>query len=149
MAPANLPSHSEYYESDPVKEIRKGLKERRDAAAAERDRQAELVAMYDKLIAEEDRRSGIPVPSQSGDASPMVQGGLADLILAALKDKEGTVDLLKAIGHNWAALREADVPGRSINFALVGLQKRGLAEKQPNGVWRLTAEGRKRSEAPR
>jgi hypothetical protein len=143
-----------------VRDIRKGLKERLDAALAERERQSKLVSMLEDLMAEEERRAEqerVAVAAAQLAATPPPEAkqvaddttGLADLILPALFEGPHSVGDLKRIGAAWSPLKQAEVPGRSINFALVGLQKRGLVRKLNNGSWELTDAGRTHVEIQR
>jgi 2-phospho-L-lactate guanylyltransferase (CobY/MobA/RfbA family) len=137
-----------------VRDIRKGLKERLEAALAERDRQSKLVHMLEELMAEEERRAEQDrlATAAAQLAPPESQhiaedgGGLADLVLPALANAPLSVGDIKRIGEDWPPIKEAEVPGRSINFALVGLQKRGLVHKRVDGKWEITHAGRARIE---
>jgi len=72
-------------------------------------------------------------PSNSGR-------GLADLLIRLLKAGPMTLDELKNAGAGWPLLQGKDQPGRSLNFALVGLQKGGHVRRLENGAWALACD---------
>jgi hypothetical protein len=64
--------------------------------------------------------------------------GLADLLIRLLKAAGPmTLEELKEAGAGWPLLQGKDQPGRSLNFALVGLQKGGHVKRLQNGTWAL------------
>jgi hypothetical protein len=48
-----------------------------------------------------------------------------------------TLEELKNAGAGWPLLQGKDQPGRSLNFALVGLQKGGHVKRLESGAWAL------------
>lgn len=66
--------------------------------------------------------------------------GLADLLIRLLKGGPMTLEELKNAGAGWPLLQGKEQPGRSLNFALVGLQKGGHVKRLENGAWAVAFE---------
>jgi hypothetical protein len=68
---------------------------------------------------------------------PANGASLSDHLLQALASGPKTLEQLKEIGAHWFPADSNKLPGRAINFALVGLQKGRHVQRLENGAWKL------------
>jgi hypothetical protein len=100
------------------------------------ERRAKILALFED---EEQRWSNLePSLFDASRRDDKESVSLSDIILTALSHgRAWSTDEFKkvAIVNHWPVDRNA--PGRSLNMALVGLQRRGQVEKLETGEWRL------------
>jgi hypothetical protein len=97
------------------------------------------------LIMQENERFAPPLFSVQPQEEERT--ALTTIIINALRHKpKATLEEIKQITENSGYDFGDKKPGRSIHFALVGLQNLGLAEGLGDGVWRLKDENFERTQ---
>jgi hypothetical protein len=90
------------------------------------------------LLQHEDTRFAPPLFSEKREEEEPERTTLTSIIVNALRHKtQMTLEEIKQITENAGYDFGEKKPGRSIHFALVGLQNLGVTEGLGNGVWRL------------
>jgi hypothetical protein len=138
-----------------------------DGQIAELDaRRAKLLKLrntYEMILSQEDSLNDDVLTDLGADGvdetavpafHPTSRGSLADYIIKVLSTGPKSLEELKFVAAQsqwpWEPLKESRFPGRSLNFALVGLQKGGHVERQENGKWKLvSAKVESEAETPR
>src|ERR1700730_11776880 len=125
------------------------LTRRREQLARLRESTAALLAQENALL-----RGEAILPGEGGLTAYVTAlhtangASLSDRIVEALADGPKTLDALKEIGARWFPSDTTKMPGRAINFALVGLQRGGHVHRLDNGAWKLSGEVRKPDRDP-